>query len=158
LNLVHRKCLKSHHCSLKRPVSIVVTIYQYRLVPLEPRRKELVAVGEGTAILRIGGEDVHEDVVVLLSVVSHQPHHLDLDEPALGAVRNHQVTSLSLYARVGKGVPQDYVQAHMWFSLAAAQGLADAAKNRDVVARRMTPIQIVVAQSLAREWLEKHQQ
>ena len=56
----------------------------------------------------------------------------------------------------GKGVPQDYVQAHMWYNLAAAQGgmAGDTTvKNRDRVAKRMTPAQIAEAQRLAREWM-----
>lgn len=55
----------------------------------------------------------------------------------------------------GTGVPQDHVQAHMWFNLAAAQGLAVGVKNRDLVAGLMTPEQIAEAQSLAREWKPK---
>jgi hypothetical protein len=50
------------------------------------------------------------------------------------------------------GVLQDYVRAHMWFNLSAAQGYQDAVKNRDMVALRMTPSQIAEAQKLAREW------
>jgi hypothetical protein len=45
----------------------------------------------------------------------------------------------------------------MWFNLAAAQGIKDAAKARDSLAERMTPTQIAEAQRLAREWMEKHQ-
>ena len=56
-----------------------------------------------------------------------------------------------MYAE-GQGVPQDYVRAHMWFNLSAAQGDQNAAKNRDIAARRMTPAQIAEAQRLAREW------
>lgn len=56
----------------------------------------------------------------------------------------------------GQGILQDDVQAHMWLNLAASQGAADAAKNRDVVADRMTPEQIAEAQKLAREWAAEH--
>jgi uncharacterized protein len=56
-----------------------------------------------------------------------------------------------------KGGPggRDYVRAHMWFNLAAAQGDQDAAKARDDVAKLMTPAQIAEAQKLAREWRPK---
>ena len=57
----------------------------------------------------------------------------------------------------GRGVPEDYVLAHMWFNLAAAQSEELAVSGRDIVARRMTPAQIAEAQRLAREWLEAHQ-
>jgi TPR repeat protein len=51
----------------------------------------------------------------------------------------------------GQGVVQDYVRAHMWFNLVAAKGDADAVKNREVVAAKMTTQQIAAAQKLARE-------
>jgi uncharacterized protein len=54
-----------------------------------------------------------------------------------------------LYLR-GHGVPQDYVQAHMWFNLAAVR-FPRAPAVRDFVARKMTPAQIEEAQKLARE-------
>jgi S1-C subfamily serine protease len=64
-----------------------------------------------------------------------------------------------LYAE-GEGVPQDYVQAHMWFNLAASQhspgeDRADAAKNRDIVSKRMTPAELAEARRLARNWRPK---
>ena len=52
----------------------------------------------------------------------------------------------------GRGVARDQVLAHMWFSLSVAQGNQEAARDRDIVARRMTPAQIAQAQKLAREW------
>ncbi len=58
----------------------------------------------------------------------------------------------------GQGVTQDYVQAHMWFNLAAAQGIEVARENRDILAKKMTPADISKAQAMAREWLEKHQE
>jgi TPR repeat protein len=61
-----------------------------------------------------------------------------------------------MYAE-GKGVPQDYVLAHMWFNLSAAQGNELAKHDRKKIERRMTPSQIAEAQRLARDWFEKHQ-
>lgn len=52
-------------------------------------------------------------------------------------------------------MPQDYIQAHMWFNLAGAGGNATALRNRDLVAAKMTPAQIAEAQRLAREWKPK---
>ncbi len=52
----------------------------------------------------------------------------------------------------GQGVTQDYVQAHMWYNLAAARGYKDAMKIRALIAKLMTPAQIAEAQKLAREW------
>ena len=57
----------------------------------------------------------------------------------------------------GLGVPQDDVQAHMWFNLASAQGIKLGESNRDLVAGKMTPQQIERAQELARNWKPKKQ-
>ena len=59
------------------------------------------------------------------------------------------------YAK-GQGVIQDNVYAHMWFNIAASSGESkNASKNRDIVAKRMTPAQIAAAQKLARECVRK---
>ena len=52
----------------------------------------------------------------------------------------------------GWGVPQDYVLAHMWGNLAAAQGNPIGKFIRDEVAKKMTPAQVAESQKLAREW------
>jgi uncharacterized protein len=67
----------------------------------------------------------------------------------------------------GESSPQDYVQAHKWFNLAAVASSTDrvadmrglvaapAANMRDIVAARMTPAQIAEAQQRAREWKQQ---
>lgn len=55
----------------------------------------------------------------------------------------------------GNGVPQDDIQAYVFFNLAAAQGDKDAKKYREQIAERMTKEQIAEGQKLAREWLER---
>ena len=56
----------------------------------------------------------------------------------------------------GHGVTQDYVEAHMWFNLAAAQQAGEERDGtvvlRDAVADRMTAEQVAEAQRRAREW------
>ena len=52
----------------------------------------------------------------------------------------------------GVGVPQDFVEAHKWLNLAAARGDAEAAAERDALAKRMTPQQVASAQKMARAW------
>jgi len=61
----------------------------------------------------------------------------------------------------GNGVPQNYVEAYKWYSLAVSQAgprekemdtLTMATENRDGVARRMTPAQVADAQRQAKEW------
>jgi TPR repeat protein len=62
----------------------------------------------------------------------------------------------SMYGN-GQGVAQDYKSAHMWYNIAAANGNSNAVKNRDLIAKEMTPSQIEKAQDMAREWMAKHQ-
>jgi len=70
--------------------------------------------------------------------------------------------NLGLMYAAGHGVPQDYVSAHMWLNLAAAQFLdqekenrESALKARDLAASKLTPAQIAQAQKLAHEWKPK---
>ena len=63
-----------------------------------------------------------------------------------------QVNLGILYAN-GQGVLQDDVLAYSWFNLAETSGNVDAAKGRDLVARKMTPTQIAEAQKMARDCL-----
>lgn len=67
--------------------------------------------------------------------------------------------NLGLMYEGGKGVPRDHVRAHMWFNLAAAripaaEGdiRARTIRNRDRVARLLSPDALARAQRLAREW------
>ena len=65
--------------------------------------------------------------------------------------------SLGMVYADGIGVPQDYVEAHKWFNLAAPRSkFADINKDirerRDALALLMTAAQIAEAQKLAREW------
>ena len=48
----------------------------------------------------------------------------------------------------------DLIRAHIWFNIAAGQGIADVSKDRDDVAKRMTPAQIAKAQKMARQCLQ----
>ncbi len=62
----------------------------------------------------------------------------------------------------GQGVPQDYVQAHMWYNLSAAgsppsEDRDSAAENRDIVAELMTSAQIAEAQRRAGKWRPRRQ-
>ena len=64
----------------------------------------------------------------------------------------------SMYA-AGKAAPRDLVQAHKWYTLAAAHFPPDeaafrdkAVRNADTIAAKMSAEQIAEAQRLAREW------
>jgi len=60
----------------------------------------------------------------------------------------------------GRGVPQDDVQAHMWYNLAASRSTGEqresAVEARDRVAGQMLPHEIAEAQRLARDWDAAH--
>ena len=65
--------------------------------------------------------------------------------------------NLSVMLANGDGAPQDHVKAHMYANLAAASlppgdDHDTAVKNRDIVAKLMSPTEVARAQQLAREW------
>jgi uncharacterized protein len=68
--------------------------------------------------------------------------------------------NLSVMYANGDGIEQDYVKSHMYANLAAAhlplgEDRDIAIKNRDVIAKTLTPAQLAEAQRLAREWRPK---
>jgi len=54
-----------------------------------------------------------------------------------------------------EGVPQNFIEAHKWFNLAATSGHEQARENRDLGTSKMVPAQVAEAQKLAREWRPK---
>ena len=64
-------------------------------------------------------------------------------------------TNLGAMYGNGTGVIQDNVYAHMWWNIAASSGDKTATKNRDIVAKRMTPSKLETAQKLARDCVRK---
>jgi hypothetical protein len=67
----------------------------------------------------------------------------------------HAQNNLGAMYHKGQGVHQDYIQAYMWYNLSAAQVGRLAAKNRDLVAAKMTPEQLAEGQRLSKEWKPK---
>jgi TPR repeat protein len=68
----------------------------------------------------------------------------------------HQGNKIAQYniARLyesGLGVIQNYIKAYAYYCLSSAQGITEAAKVRDVLAKKMTRAQIAEAQKLAEE-------
>ena len=57
--------------------------------------------------------------------------------------------NLSIMYYEGKGTTQNYKLAYVWESLAASQGFKNAAENRDITAKQLTPYQLSQAQELA---------
>jgi TPR repeat protein len=62
-----------------------------------------------------------------------------------------------MYAN-GDGVPQNNVRGYIWWSVAAAQGEEDAKRNRDIVAKRLTPDQLTQAQQIATRCIDSDYQ
>jgi hypothetical protein len=50
-----------------------------------------------------------------------------------------------------RSVPQDNVKAHMRFNIAAANGETQGGENRDEIADETTPVDVSLAQAIARE-------
>ena len=55
-------------------------------------------------------------------------------------------------------MPDDLVQAHKWFNIAAMHGHKDAAQLRREIAEQMSDPEIGCAQRAARDWLKAHPQ
>jgi TPR repeat protein len=72
-----------------------------------------------------------------------------------------QADLASMYS-AARGTSQNYVQAHKWFSVAASRfpasertKRAEALRNSERLAEKMSPSQIEEAKRLAREWVPK---
>ena len=65
--------------------------------------------------------------------------------------------NLGFLYRIGRGVPQDDVEAHKWLNLATAASMGVSEKKyadaRDSLAKRMPPEQLAEAQMRASEWM-----
>jgi len=86
---------------------------------------------------------------------------LDMGGAELASMAEMQPTPEGLFElgiaySAGREVDADLVAAHMWFNIASAKGIAEAANYRQEVAREMTAAAIAEAQRAAREWLRKH--
>jgi peptidyl-prolyl cis-trans isomerase A (cyclophilin A) len=79
----------------------------------------------------------------------------------LAAAQRHPTAQMELGSmyELGQGVPRDNVRAHMWYNLSvasfnvigASNGATSATGSRDSVAVKMSPVQIELAQELARK-------
>lgn len=111
----------------------------------------LAEQGHSTAQYNLGlmyyrGEGVPQDYSVALKWYTAAAENGSLDA---------KLTLGEMYYK-GKGAPQDYIRAHMWLNLAAVNGNEAAINNREIVAGTMTASQVQEAQTLARQWAEKH--
>ncbi len=53
----------------------------------------------------------------------------------------------------GKGVLQDFCQAHMWLNIASSRGHEKARKQLEKLTQSMAPEQVAEAQGIARKWV-----
>jgi uncharacterized protein len=56
----------------------------------------------------------------------------------------------------GVGVPRDYLKAYMWFHLGEMKGDRSAKMNREFVEKKMTPEEIIKANKLVVEWMQRY--
>src|SRR4051794_40672706 len=87
-------------------------------------------------------------------VLAHNTQRIGLRQQRTAADRGDAIAQndLGLMYAGGDGMPRDYVRAHMWLSLAIAQGHDAAERSRGEIVRSMTPEQIEEAERLARQW------
>ena len=64
---------------------------------------------------------------------------------------------LGLMYYIGVGVVQDNKLAYVWSSVSAANGHVEAATNRDLFAKRLSPAVLAEAQALAGQYVELYQ-
>ena len=93
-------------------------------------------------------------LVLLCSFIGFGARADSIENTSLGASSsNAAIASASigfgLRYLYGSGVERNHVRALMWFKLALAAEQPDAAKYHDLVALRMTPLQIARAQAFA---------
>ena len=91
-----------------------------------------------------------------------------IQEPSIAPIRISELSkghagpqyNLGFMYTNGRGVPQDDVQAHTCYNLAASRPTGklhdNAVGGREAVAGLMNPTQIAEAQRLAREWDAAH--
>ena len=70
-----------------------------------------------------------------------------------GQANSEDLYKLGLIYSTGQGGAVDYVQAHMWFNLAAVRGSCAAKECRRELSEMMSKDEIAQAQKSAREWL-----
>lgn len=76
-------------------------------------------------------------------------------EAAITAANRGCITSqcnLGVIYSLGLGVKVDYIQAYMWWDIAARHGHASSARYRENLAKKMDQIEIEKARKLSHEW------
>ena len=123
------------------PLDFKEAVRLYRLAAEQGEAKAQFNLG----VMNAGGQGVPQDFKEAM-----QWYYLAAMQGDTNAYHNLGV----MYA-TDEGALKDYVFAYVWFALAAAQGEKDAIDLRDRLAKKMTPAQMEVAQTLARGWKPK---
>jgi TPR repeat protein len=82
--------------------------------------------------------------------------HAETSSPAPESGSVEALFDLGLRYANGLGVAQNFIEAHKWFNIAAARGLAEARAMRAEISEDMSRAEIEEAQRQAREWLRLH--
>ena len=119
---------------------------------------------EGMKWYRLAAEQGRADAQSLLGVMYSDG--LGVPEDHAEAVKWYRLAADQGYADAqynlgwmyanGEGVLQDYAVAHMWYNIGAANGNELGGTNRDIVAKKMTPVAIQEAQAMARECMSSN--
>jgi uncharacterized protein len=91
------------------------------------------------------GEGVQQNYIMAAKWYRKAAEHVP-DFGGSGQGRNH----LGLLYLKGLGVPKDYVQAYMWFSLTGSQ------INLLYAKVEMSPAQVLEAERIAQQWRDRH--
>ena len=94
-----------------------------------------------------------QPVVAAPPVAASVPLPAAMAPDALGS---DTLLELGLKYCTGREVGLDLVAAHKWFNLAAMRGCDDAKRLRSEITRDMSKAEVMRAQRLAREWLNRH--
>lgn len=112
--------------------------------------RKAAALGNPDAEVELGrryedGNGVEQNYALAAEWYRRAAEHV----PNLGGAGQGR-NDLGLLYLKGLGVPKDYVQAYMWFSVAGTESNIAAAKEE------MNPPQVLTAQQLAEEWNKQH--
>lgn len=135
--------------------------FMYRNTPMDPIIYELIekAAKDGSAVAQFSLGVINYPI----GDQSFDENQGNLNEALIWYRRGadqgdiDSQVALGLAYAEGLGLPQDFVEAHKWYNLAAsrvkyADMRADFQKRRDDLAAKMTAAQIAEAQKLARHW------
>ncbi|WP_375257051.1 tetratricopeptide repeat protein [Citreimonas sp.] len=124
-------------------------LYDPRLAAMPEDAETLAALDRAAE----AGDPVAEFQLAYRLALTDTPQELrraaDLFERAARAGHGPAMANLALLYRRGAGVPQDYVLAQAWLSLAASSGFVAAAATGADWPATMTPDQLAEAQALA---------